>query len=530
MIKRLLICVCILAALLALPFFLRPAKTHGAVNSGNPDRVVVISAHNKAMRDEYVTAFKKYYLEKFQRDVEIDFRSPGGTSDIARYIPDRFEAEFRRYFESDPANGKWKREYAAFTDPSLDRKGADPVLAAVRKKFLESNVGIGIDVFAGGGTFEHSRMAQRGFAVDGKVKERHPEYFEHIPMTFGGDNICDPQGRYYGVVLSTFGICCNLDRIKDMKCELPRRWRDLADVRFYNLLSVADPSKSGSANKCFEILIQQEMAEAKNFSEGWYNGLAVCRRIFANSRSITDSASKVVRDVATGDAVCGMAIDTYALSEAAWMRSRFDGVDHLVYITPKGGTAVSADPVQILRGAPNRVVAERFVDFLLSKEGQKLHAFKPGTPGGPALHALNRPPVRKDIYDSKYSEYYFQKGYNPYKSGADFTYRPKLTGRYYSLLRALIKCTMLDTEEELKTAWQAIIAAGGPEKVPEAMKYFNAIPFSYDEAGAAAAKLRSARSGAELAAIYRSWSEFSRENLRKAAEAARRGAGQGGVK
>ena len=89
---------------------------------------------------------------------------------------------------------------------------------------------------------------------------------------------------------------------------------------------------------------------------------------------------------------------------------------------------------------------------------------------------------------------------------------------------------MLDTEEELKTAWQAIIAAGGPEKVPEAMKYFNAIPFSYDEAGAAAAKLRSARSGAELAAIYRSWSEFSRKNLRKAAEAARRSAGQGGVK
>ena len=65
---------------------------------------------------------------------------------------------------------------------------------------------------------------------------------------------------------------------------------------------------------------------------------------------------------------------------------------------------------------------------------------------------------------------------------------------------------------------------------PEAMKYFNAIPFSYDEAGAAAAKLRSARSGAELAAIYRSWSEFSRKNLRKAAEAARRSAGQGGVK
>lgn len=520
MFKRLFYCILVLAALLALPFCLRPEKTAGAVNSGNPDKVVVVSAHNKAMRDEYVTAFKKYYLEKFNREVEIDFRSPGGTSDIARYIPDRFEAEFRRYFESDPANGKWKKEYARFSDASLDRKGADPELVSVRKKFLNSNVGIGIDVFAGGGTFEHSRMAQRGFAVDGKVKERHPEYFEHFPMSFGGDNICDPQGRYYGVVLSTFGICCNLDRLKEMGGKLPQTWRELGDIRFYNKISVADPSKSGSANKCFEILIQQEMAEAKTFAEGWYNGLAVCRRIFANARSVTDSASKVVRDVATGDAACGMAIDTYALSEAAWVRSRFDGVDHLAYITPRGGTAVSADPVQILRGAPNRVVAERFVDFLLSKEGQMLHAFKPGTPGGPVLHALNRPPVRKELYDKKYEEFYFQKGYNPYRSGADFTYRPKLTGRYYSLLRALLKCTMLDTEEELKSAWQAIIAAGGPEKVPEAMRYFNAIPFTYDEAAEAAAKLRSARSGAELAAIYRSWSEFSRNNLRKAREIA----------
>ena len=516
MVRRLLYCILILSALLALPFCLRPEKTQGAVNSGNPDKVVVVSAHNKAIRDEYVTAFKKYYLERFNREVEIDFRSPGGTSDIARYIPDRFEAEFRRYFESDPANGKWKKEYAAFSDASLDRKGANPELVRVRKMFLASNVGIGIDVFAGGGTFEQSRMAQRGFAVDGKVKERHPEYFEHFPMSFGGDNICDPQGRYYGVVLSTFGICCNLDRIKELGGKTPETWRDLGDIRFFNQISVADPSKSGSANKCFEILIQQEMAEAPTVAEGWYNGLAVCRRIFANARSITDSASKVVRDVATGDAACGMAIDTYALSEAAWIRSRFDGVDHLSYVTPKGGTAVSADPVQILRGAPNRIVAERFVDFLLSREGQMLHAFKPGTPGGPKLHALNRPPVRKELYEKKYEEFYFQKGYNPYRSGADFTYRPQLTGRYYSLLRAYLKCTMLDTEEELKAAWKAIIAAGGPEKVPEAMKYFNAIAFTYEEAAAQAAKLRSARSGAELAAIFRSWSEFSRENLRKA--------------
>jgi hypothetical protein len=135
--------------------------------------------------------------------------------------------------------------------------------------------------------------------------------------------------------------------------------------------------------------------------------------------------------------------------------------------------------------------------------------------------------VRRDIYDEKYEQYYFQKGYNPYKSGADFTYRPELTGRYYSLLRVLLKCTMLDAEEELKAAWGAIIAAGGPEKVPEAVKYFDALPFSYQDAPQVAGKLRSARSGAELAAIYRQWSDFSRANLRRAYEIA---SGKGGLK
>ena len=48
------------------------------------------------------------------------------------------------------------------------------------------------------------------------------------------------------------------------------------------------------------------------------------------------------------------------------------------------------------------------------------------------------------------------------------------------------------------------------------MKYFDALPFTYQEAPQVAKTLRSARSGAELAAIYRRWSDFSRANLRKA--------------
>ena len=527
MFKRLFICVLLLGSLLVLPFLLRPKEEKKAAVSAEADRLVIISAHNKGIRDEYDRAFKKYYREKFGKEVELDFRSPGGTRDIVRYIADRYEAEFRHFYES--KSGRWTPAIAAaFSNPRVDKDPkASPEEKNARKMFLNSEVGIGIDLMAGGGTFEMIRQASKGFAVDAKVQERHPEYFKSssIPAVFGGDRLYDANGLWYGVVLSTFGICCNTDRIEEMKNNvLPETWRDLADPRFFNLLSVADPSKSGSANKCFEILIQQCMAEAGDPARGWENGLNLIKRIFGNARSVTESASQVVRDVTMGDAACGMAIDSYALSQAAWVR-RMSKKASVRYITPRGGTAVSADPIQLLRGAPNKLVAMRFIDFLLSLEGQKLHCFKTGTPGGPEVYSLNRPAVRRELYDSKYDNMRFEKDYDPYRSGSDFVYRSAWTGKYYGLISRTIKNVILDPSEELQRAWRAIIAAGGPEKVPEAMAAFNALPFTYEEAGKVNGKLRvyPGNSASDIAAMLRTWSDFARKNYLKAAELAAQG-------
>ena len=89
----------------------------------------------------------------------------------------------------------------------------------------------------------------------------------------------------------------------------------------------------------------------------------------------------------------------------------------------------------------------------------------------------------------------------------------------------VIKSIMLDVHLELQRAWQAIIAAGGPEKVPEAMKCFNALPFAYKEAAQAAASLRRSKdhSAADVAAVLRKWSEFARENYLKAEKLAGEG-------
>jgi ABC-type Fe3+ transport system substrate-binding protein len=524
--KQLVFSIAVWLGLLALPFALRQEEPGGATAPADADRLVIISAHNKAARDEYARAFGEYYYQKHGRRIELDFRNVGGTSAISKYLNDRFEAEFRVYYEKKHP-GEWDDEVAkAFVGGAVDPGNPKAEkLRQARREFLESDIGIGIDIMAGGGTYEHSRNARQGYAVDGRVKERHPEYFrdDRIPHRFGGDALYDENGGYYGVVLSTFGICYNADRLNGMTDKRPpEKWAELGEPRFLNTLAVADPTQSGSANKCFEIILQQSMCEAGSPAAGWAPGLNLIKRIFANARKISDSASKVVRDVCEGDAVAGTAIDTYGISEEFWSAKIFGGKPHCFYVTPKGGTAVSADPVQLLRGAKNRRQAEEFIDFLLSEEGQKLHCFKAGAPGGPKVNSLNRPPVRKDLYTDANRKYFFKPGYDPYESGADFTYNPKWTGKYFNLLRVLFKSIAIDPHDELGEAWRAICAAGGPEKVPQAMAEFGWLPFDYSGAAEAAARLKSGKAD-ELARLTRKWSDDARAHYKNAARLAREG-------
>ena len=519
--KQLVISLTVWIALLALPLALRQREPGRSV-SGPADKLVIISAHNKAARDEYARAFGEYYYKKYGRRIELDFRTVGGTSAISKYLSDRFEAEFRAYYEK-KYPGEWDDEIAkAFADGKIDKnKLEDPnipeKLRRARKEFLESNVGIGIDIMAGGGTYEHSRNAENGYAVDAGVKVP-----ESIPERFGGEALYDKKGRYYGVVLSTFGICYNSDRIDELGGRPPERWSDLGEPRFIRTLAVADPTKSGSANKCFEIVLQQAMSDAGSPEKGWAPGLNLIKRIFANARNISDSAAKVVRDICEGDAAAGMAIDTYGISEEFWSAKVFDGEPHCFYVTPKGGTAVSVDPVQLLRGAPNPEAAKAFIEFLLSEEGQKLHCFKVGAPDGPKVNSLNRPPVRKDLYTAENRKFFFKPGYNPYESGADFTYRPGWTDKYFNLLRMLLKSIAIDPHDELVEAWRAICRAGGPSRVPQAMAEFEYLPFDYAGAAQAAAAIKSGKP-ADLARLSRMWSDEARRHYKNAARLAREG-------
>ena len=543
MLKKFLIAFTPIILLILLVFLLREsdAVNNVAIGDDDCDYLVIVTPNSDQIKYEFARAFEEHYFKKYNRKVQVDYRSIGGTSDIVRYIYDRYQSEFKNYYEN-ILQRDWNSEAEQnFANYRLKDWNSEAGIA--RKAFLNSDVSIGIDLFWGGGIYDQNRHAQRGFAVNAGVAERHPEYFaeEVIPMNYAGEKIYDEKGRYYGVCLSSFGICYNIDRLKELECDcyanrqnyLATEWKTLGDKHFFNSLILADPSKSGSVNKCFETIIQASMREAvaeygeeKGCVIGWADGINLIKRMVGNTLFITDSASKVTREVAFGNGSAGIAIDFYALLENEYSAANSPDKSALIYYcAPKSGSPIGVDPIQLLRGAPNRKAAEEFIDFLLSVEGQKIWDYRVGTPGGPFKYALRRPPVRRDLYQEKYLKYFADPTYNPYENAGGVIYRGDWTGKYFGLIGPLIRCTMLDAEKELKSAWLAIIKAGGSDKVPLAYEAFNRMIVPYNECAKAMEGLyvSSQNSMLDVVKLRRSWTEEAIKNFREAKKLAEEG-------
>ncbi|NLF16775.1 MAG: ABC transporter substrate-binding protein [Lentisphaerae bacterium] len=540
--RKLVLAVLPILAIIAIPLVLRRTEVEDRASSL---QLVVVSPHNEAIRFEFEQAFRRHCAEALGLDVDIDWRAPGGTTEIVRFLESSYLAAFRLLWEAD---GKaWTNEVeSACLNRRLRREDATDTAWAAREAFLTSQASVGIDVFFGGGQFDLGRLAEQGLLVPCGYRDRHPETLAGdtpiLSQRLSGEIWYDPQDRYYGACLSSFGICSNLDSLADLgyditqPASLPRQWRDLADPRLFGQVGAADPSKSGSINKCFEMILQQAMAAEvarrlpqgadqadpaalrEAVAEGWAEALLLVRQIGGNARYFTMSASKVPVDVARGELAAGMCIDFYGTSQADWEREHV-GRQTMLYVTPEGGSSLSVDPIGILRGAPHRDLAETFVDFVLSRPGQQLWNYRVGTPGGPVQYALRRLPVRRDLYTDADRAHMSEADARPFDLAGRFQYHPEWTGRYFDLIRVLIRVMVIDCHPELKEAWRAVVDAGGPAAAPEAMALLRELPFTYAEADAAAADIRLPRS---RVARTRAWAEFFRDRYRRAAKAAGR--------
>lgn len=528
----------ILAAVImvALPFiFRKPAET-GVWHEGDPV-LVAVTPHNEAIRQEFADGFSRWHEKKYGKPVRLDWRSIGGTTEIMRYLSSEYIGSMQGWWERQgrhwPASAgscmlNNKPDYSS--SDSKEAKELEEIWSAFRTSDSPEIATSRIDLFFGGGVFDHSDAERKGLTVRpwptdddipvGIFKDERG--VELVPKQLSGETC--RSDFFFGNVLSTFGICANPDRLKDLGFEkTPACWADLADPRLFGNVGVTDPTKSGSVAKAFEMIVQQTITEhmhscgyteeqiseyetvllkspektaTEEFAkyqacveEGWVKGMNLIRLIGANARYFTDSAGKVPIDVGMGAAAAGICIDFFGRFQAEYTKT-VDGKAHMTYATPVGGSCVSADPISLLRGAEHRELAVRFIEFVFSVEGQKLWNTQVGAEGGPRKFALRRLPIRRDFYPSddvvfneaaktnslNSSDDLSSPDVNPFKLADTFTYRPRWSARHFGKQRDIIRAMCLDSGDELRAAWRAILDNGGPENNPEAMAVLKRLP------------------------------------------------------
>lgn len=441
-----------------MPFVLRGLVTRdgSARAPGDAARLVVITPHNQDIRREFARAFYDWHERKYGRPVVIDYRIPGGTNDIRRQLD--------------------------LTYRGFQRAGVEPTAD--------------IHVAWGGGDYFFSvdLQPQNGPQILASMNTDPRVLAEVFPQpALAGVKLYDqpkpgPDGKaagpkWVGVCLSSFGIVYNSDVYASIGLPTPTGWHDLTHEKLSGMLALADPTHSGSAAVAYLMVIQRRMADAEDevisreprlkdlatadrdkdpayraaLAAGWRRGMGELQLIAANARYFTDMAPQVPHDIGNGEAAAGVAIDFYGR-----VYEEVVGSNRCRYVAPAAATAVTPDPVGILVGVKGESLelANHFVEFLLSKDGQLLWAKKPGTPGGPAERALRRPPVRRDVYSDQSD---WADATNPFNEVGGFNQRGEWT-TLLTDLRVVWAAAWVDSREPLLHANAEVLQVKDPTK------------------------------------------------------------------
>src|SRR5436190_3248782 len=355
--------------------------------------VIVITPHLDAIRNEFSRGFNAWHEKQYGLKATVDWREVGGTSDALRFV----QSEYSR------------------------KPG-----------------GIGIDCFFGGG--------QEPFLLlsDKRLLEAYTppaETLNGIPESINGVEIYDPNHTWYGAALSSFGILQNLRIQKLTGMPLAQRWEELAQPRLLGWVGLGDPRNSGTMTVMFEAFLQYY---------GWERGWQKLAQIGGNARKFDRGSSSTDKDVTLGETAYAFAIDFYAFSQVAAA-----GRTNLVFALPQDFTPLSPDGIAILKGAPNLQTAQRFLDFVLSEEGQKLWFLPRGHPEGPQQSSIERMSIRPDFYKRYHGISNIE--FSPFDLKQSFRYNAELSRKRREVVAALIGALLVDTQEELIAAWKSII-------------------------------------------------------------------------
>jgi len=159
----------------------------------------------------------------------------------------------------------------------------------------------------------------------------------------------DPEGFFTPARLGTLGIAYNTKKIT----AAPKMWNDLLDARFKDGFAIANPALSGTAMMSVAMI-------ANTF--GW----EYIQKLKGNGAKMGAGSGQVVDDTASGDFKASLAPDYIAIDKIEKGATMGLAYPQEMLVVPS--------PIAIFKGTPSLKAAQKFVDFLLSQEGQTIVA------------------------------------------------------------------------------------------------------------------------------------------------------------
>lgn len=248
-----------------------------------------------------------------------------------------------------------------------------------------------------------------------------------IPDRVAGFPINDPDGYFVGFAVSGYGIMWNTAYMERRRLPEPREWEDLLQPAYFGHIIMSTPARSGTTHLTVETILQ---------GYGWDRGWPLLVQMAGNMGALTERSFGVPEAVIAGQYGIGIVIDFFGLSAIA-------SGQPVRFAYPRVTSLVPAN-VGIVRGAPNPEGARRFVNFLLSDDGQKL-LFRP---------EIGRLPVRTTLYAQAPKDFP-----NPFRMSPGVLFDANLSAARYQLVTRMFDQVITFRHAELRRAWEAIYAA-----------------------------------------------------------------------
>lgn len=233
----------------------------------------------------------------------------------------------------DGFNEKWP-------DVQVDvfRSGTEEVISKVLAEKQAGSVLADVLLVADNVTFETLKGQDMLMAYESPELEGIPEAY------------IDKDHMYTGTKVITTGIAYNTEIVKTA----PASFADLTTEAYKDNLIMPSPLYSGAAAYNLGVITRTE-------GMGWeyYEALK------ANGITVDKGNGAVQNAIVAGDKGCGLLADYMAI------RSKNDGAP-VEFVYPAEGSPAVTEPIGIVNTTDTPELAEAFVDFVLSEEGQTL--------------------------------------------------------------------------------------------------------------------------------------------------------------